>query len=368
MTRLSANRLAWTGAVILLSMFSAAASVPHAHSITIRPAVPYSPRAPKADEFGTAAGGGLTGLTAEDRKNVVLLDGDGIVYASKPDLASELQTPTSMEANLLRSDDGQVFAAPALFRRSQPAQDDTLYGISKDKKTGPYHGVYAKPGYAYEEATVHLSSCTLMPPDIQVDKSSQEDTPFVYMGGEGTHGGAVDAGFQYSPAHDNWSLFIAAEGFGYIGDPGKRFRSDQDVRLKFYIPSDDHIAVAAIGLDVDGNPITRTLVLDISRYPTTGRAPLGRAGQPTKFGWSARGGGNVLKRLTSIAQKTQAFDTHSFARGIRWASVKVGASPADNHPWTNDDSGETFNWPDTQHIVVRRRAPDDETVGILLGR
>jgi hypothetical protein len=360
--------LRWVGSVLALGVCSAAASAPDLRSITLRPAVPYSPRAQKGDGFGAEASGPLAGLAAEDRKNVVLLDGDGVVYASSPDLTLELQTPTAMGGNLMRSDEGHLFAAPALPPPGLRARGGDLYGISKDRKTGPYHGVYAKPGYAYEEAIVHLSSSTLMPPDIEVDTARQEDTPFVYMGGEGAHGGAVDAGFQYSPTHDNWSLFVAAEGFGYIGDPGTRFKSDQDVRLKFYVPSDDHIAVVAEGMDVDGNPIARTLVLDMTDYPTTGHAPAGRAGQPTRFGWSAHGGGNVLKRLTSIAQKTQAFDTHSYTRGIRWSNVKVGMSPTENHPWGQADVGETFNWPDAQHIVVRRRAPDDETVGIQLSR
>lgn len=178
----------------------------------------------------------------------------------------------------------------------------------------------------------------------------------------------MDAGFQYSPTHDNWSLFIMAEGFGYVGYNGKRFKSDQDVRLKFYVPADNCVAVSASGLDEDGRPTSETLVLDISKYPSTGHAPAGRAGQPTRFGWSAHGGSNVLKRLTSIAQKAQAFDTRSYTRGIRWSGVRLGTSPRQNRPWSEGDTGEKFDWPDRQHIVVRTQSADDETVNIQLNR
>ncbi|MGO8673554.1 MAG: hypothetical protein ACLQVD_19615 [Capsulimonadaceae bacterium] len=329
----------------------------------------FAPRA-VADGGGGIPSAVMAGLAPEDRKNVILLTGGHVVTSgrAKSRGLSVVSIPDDT-SGLLIDRSGHEFAIPDVSEGPEPGTrglGDRSAHIYKDKKTGPYHGVYAQTGYSYLQATVHLPSNAGFPPAVFTDKDSA-DTAYVYMGGETVGDGAVDAGLQHSATYDNWSLFLVCEGFGFTYDGGLRFASDQDVVLKFYVPANNFLALSASGKDILGNDVTRTIVLDVTHYPDQSPpAPAGMAGLSTRFHWRADGTGNVLKRLTSIAQRSQSFDTRSYVKGISWTGVRVGTSPTRNHPWTALDTSDVMNWPDPLRVRVRKLNSSDEVVNIDL--
>lgn len=312
----------------------------------------------------------MRGIPADARADVALINSDGSVSGSAS-TARGLTTPAST-GDVYRNDAGDVVSIPKWLPFSDArgfGRGGTGIAIVKDKQTGPFHAVYSMPGYSFEEADVYLPSDRVRPPEIFVHRPGSTDTVYVYLGGQSSTGGAVDAGFQHSPSRDNWALFIICEGFSFHVSSGARFAAGQTARLRFFVPADNYVAVSATGRDVDGRQVTRTVVLDVSRYPSTEPpAPLGRGGEPTHFTWTASGQGDILKRMTSIAQHRQSWTTQSFIKGIHWTNVRIGTSGEDLHRWRSADQSEDVDWPDTTHIVVDERTPDDETVDILLDR
>jgi len=311
----------------------------------------------------------LNGVPADARGDIVVIGSDGAVARTAH--STGVSTPAVAHGKY-KDDLGADLAAPQWLPPSATrgfARGGTAMAIMEDKQTGPFRGVYSQPGYAFEEAQVYLPSDRARPPAIYLHRPGATDTAYVYLGGQSRTGGAVDAGFQHSPSRDNWALFITCEGFPFHVSRYQRFAAGQTVDIRFYVPADNYVAVSASGVDITGRHVTRTVVLDVSHYPTsTPPAPDGLGGESTHFTWSASGDGNILKRMTSIAQQRQSWRTQSFVRGIHWQNVRIGKGVDDLHEWTSDDQFEAVNWPDKRHIVVDQRTPSDETVNILLNR
>ena len=313
----------------------------------------------------------LSGIPVDARGDLVVIGSDGVTHKTVRSSGGDLKTP-AVTAGQYQDENGVEIAAPQWLPPSATrgfARGSAAMAIFEDKQTGPFHGVYSQPGYSFEEAEVYLPSDHARPPGLYLHRPGSTDTAYVYLGGQSRTGGAVDAGFQHSPSRDNWALFITCEGFPFHVSRFQRFASGQTVDIRFFVPADNYVAVSASGLDITGRHVTRTVVLDVDKYPSTAPpAPGTLAGQSTRFTWTASGDGNILKRMTSIAQHRQSWSTRSFMRGIRWRNVRIGKGADRLHEWTFDDEAETVNWPDKRHIVVDARTPADETVNILLNR
>lgn len=164
--------------------------------------------------------------------------------------------------------------------------------------TGPYRRVYSATGASY------LSVSVFLPGSSQVTMSGS-DTAYVYVGGWGANGaGAVDAGFQYSPTFNNWSLFAAGVGVGRVnyGTSATRMAANQTVQLSFAVTQSGTnvtLTVQATGTQINNaGLVTQSVAL------------------ANVAGWSP-GGQNTLKRMTSIAQ----VGGDNFTSGSRIAGV-----------------------------------------------
>jgi hypothetical protein len=201
-----------------------------------------------------------------------------------------------------------------LFAQTAPPQ----YTPSTYAGTGPYRRVYGKTEYSFMSANVYLPSKS----GISLTGS---DTPYIYTGGWGTGGAAaVDAGFQYSPTYNDWSLFLNVSGGQSLSsDPLPRFKAGQTVLLQFgATPTTGNSAtlqINATGINIDNTSVEQTLT-------STGVAD-----------WGA--GSDTLKRMTSIAQNVQNLTDGSFIDGVDWSDSTIGLSASTEVPWLAAETG-----------------------------
>ena len=196
--------------------------------------------------------------------------------------------------------------------------------------TGPYRRVYSDTGASY------LSVSVFLPGSAQVSMSGS-DTAYVYVGGWGASGaGAVDAGFQYSPTFNNWSLFAAGVGVGRVnyGSSSTRMAANQAVQLSFAVTRSGttvNLTVQATGTQINGaGRVTQSLTL------------------ANVAGWSP-GGQNTLKRMTSIAQVGgDNFTSGSRISGVAWTNAVIGLDAASATTWTG---GGFQNYPTSPAVV-----------------
>jgi hypothetical protein len=227
------------------------------------------------------------------------------------------------------------------------------FGPSCGGTTGPYRRVFSQPGYGWLAASIYLPGG-----DELRESPGTNDTVYVYAGGWGGprgggsgtpgSGDAVDAGFQHSPRYDDWALFVFAEGRIHAADP-QRCRAGQEVLLQFTVPADDQVLVLATGYTLDGGEETRRL--QVALRPQSG--------------WRPGGAGIILKRMTSIAQQPQDFQTGSFLRSVRWRSSRIGTSEAAARPWTATETGGYCSYP-RDRVTVQYVSAGEETDGIQL--
>ena len=193
--------------------------------------------------------------------------------------------------------------------------------------TGAYRRVYSASDYSYMSASVYL------PGSSQV-RMNGKDTAYVYTGGWGVNGlGAVDAGLQYSPTFNDWSLFASGVGVGRKDYSGPRLTANETITLQFQVVqqgANTALVVTADGVDVTGKEVEQSLTL------------------LNVQGWSA-GGPDTLKRMTSIAQSGgDNFSDGSTIQGVVWSNVTLGQDPTTAQAWSG---GGTQNYPTTPGVV-----------------
>lgn len=241
-----------------------------------------------------------------------------------------------------------------LVRAFTPGKDDTAgkKGVDvhcRDEKSGPYRRVYSKPGYAYQHSTVYLPSDVLG--EMKEEKEAGHgDTAFIYAGGWGGKGGAVDAGFQHGRymgrPQDDWAPFFLVQQMGgpsaitvsdekQAGGAPWRLLAGQEAQLTFWVTQDADLTVLSMSIQgetsVDRAPASLTL-----------RAPI-----DARFGWSAEGGANILKRMTTIGQKygQQNLSTGSYMKAVRWQGSRIGTAEADAGAWVAEQTGGYCTFP-----------------------
>jgi hypothetical protein len=230
-----------------------------------------------------------------------------------------------------------------------PAMSRADYDPPTFPGTGAYRRVYSHSDYSYMSANVYL-------PGSSSISLNGGDTPYVYTGGWGLNGaGAVDAGFQYSPTYNDWSLFASGVGVGSqgFGDLTTRFSANQTMFLSFAVvqagPNVD-LVVTATGVEVNTSTVvTESLTL------------------VNVAGWSV-GGENTLKRMTSIAQNGDQFSDGSSMNGVVWSNSMIGNSAATAVPWLAAETGGYQSYPNTPGVVnVQYINAGNETDSIDLG-
>ena len=302
-------------------------------------------------------------LRAVERRNVVVLGRDGTLHANRAALLSAFEAVTVPDG--ARLGDGG-FDLTGLLRALVP--DALGRGVTPSchsEKSGPYRRVYSKPGYAYVAARVYLPSD--MTGEMHENKDAGHgDTAFIYLGGWGSRGGAVDAGFQHGhyakKPQDDWAPFFLVQQVGArsaitvskekqaSGAPW-RLRGGQEVSVKFWVTrvqDGTHLNLFMQGvLSEDGTEACLTLSAPVDE----------------RFGWDATGGRNVMKRMTTIGQtyEQENLTSGSFMHGVRWSDAVIGATEADAHPWTANDTGGYCSFPDPKTPEGKRA--DDPSRG-----
>lgn len=277
---------------------------------------------------------------------VVALGSDGVVRTNRHDLhgAFEAKVWTARERLAAGFDLG------GLLRAVLPTVFDGQGASCHSEKSGPYRRVYSQPGFAFLSATVTLPSAE----DGGVFENKDAghgDTGFVYVGGWGTRGGAVDAGFQHgrSPksVSDDWAPFFLVQQPGgpsaSIVSPERqdggapwRLAGGTDAELKFWVTRDAQGTM--LHLFVRG-----TTSQDRKEDALTLSAPI-----DDSYAWDPNGGRNVLKRMTTIGQNFghENLTSGSHLHGVHWRECTIGRTEADAQPWTSAHTGGYCSFPD----------------------
>lgn len=221
----------------------------------------------------------------------------------------------------------------------------------RDENSGPYRRVYSRPGYAYQHSRVYLP--TTSQGEVYENKAAG-DTAFVYLGGWGVAGGAVDAGLQHGHylggVADDWApFFLVQQPSGpsamtvstdkQAGGAPWRLAAGQVAEVQFWVSQQGDLTMLNLfvsGLDSQQQqPSSLTLCVPVD----------------SAFGWSAAGGGNILKRMTTIGQKTgqQNLASGSYLHGVDWQESQIGVSGDVAGAWLAEQTGGycTFPAPDS---------------------
>lgn len=307
----------------------------------------------------------LSRLDPEDRDNVIYVDESGDIYSNKPSLKASADSYTFIGNNQYRSaKSGLTLTGPGNY--SEPidttADDNPLedqYSIQSVPPTetggsGPYRRVFTNDGYSWMSTYVTLPGGPNMKDN---DSAGFFDTGYVYLGGWSSNSTGIDAGMQHSTTFDNWTPVTLANHTMFPA--GVRFKSNQDIYMKFYITAPNEATLAVSGVGIDGVSKTITLVRD------------------GVSGWNKDGIGSRLKRMTTIGQKGgESMNTGSYMKGVHWHDVTIGHYDSNNASanliysnWNSaSQTGGYHNWDNTQtkHVFVNYINPGEETVNIQL--
>lgn len=308
----------------------------------------------------------MEGLEIEDQENVIYVAGDGTVYANKPELKNEVEKFKKISENVFEDSQGNRYALPAQTERPTTSpftvatstytqEDETDIGVklaapypTLSGGTGPYRRVFSKPSYSWSSAYVYLPGGTNIKDSNGPGQNG--DAGFVYLGGWGRSGSAVDAGFIHGSTYSDWAPMIQING-NALGQT-VRLAEAQNVYLKFLVPANDKIAMAFSGIQKStGTQISRTYIYDVSGFSVSG--------------------GNIMKRMTTIGQSVENFKTGSYIKNVHWYNTNIGLSDSSYHPWTSvDQATDSYSgyhsYPDSTKVTVNFVNAGEETDSIVL--
>jgi hypothetical protein len=197
--------------------------------------------------------------------------------------------------------------------------------------TGAYNRVVSNSdlGFQYMSASLYLPGNNN---GINIKTDPTFETAYIYIGGSGNSlamgKGAVDAGFQYSQAKNNYTLFLTAEDVpgGQHNSTGTRFDAAQTIQIQFSVapPSTPgggaNLTIAAQGLV--GGVLSQQSVT-VQNDPD----------------WVV-GGLSTLERVTALAQKSglETFTDGSYINGVQWSNVMIGTNASTASLWTSNDT------------------------------
>lgn len=264
----------------------------------------------------------IQNLTEDEQENVIYINEIGDVYANKPELKEEVIEVEKLHDNVFQDKNGEIYVVPKQDPRptvTSTTYDNTELSImasypSCTGGSGPYRRVYSNPSYSWATAYVHLPGGSEINDN---NKNASGDTGFVYMGGWGNLGGGVDAGLQHSSTFDNWAPIFQVDGRPLPQTP--RFKSNQDIFIKFWVSNDNQVSMYISGNDTNNQKITRTYIIDVRGF--------------------SKAGGNILKRMSTIGQKenNENLSSGSYIHNVHWYNSYIGTSSISNHAWTAAD-------------------------------
>ncbi|WP_339240966.1 hypothetical protein MKX40_09295 [Paenibacillus sp. FSL R5-0517] len=288
-------------------------------------------------------------LDEEDRENVIYVAEDGAIYSNKMELKETTEVYDLVENNVYQSASGKELVGPGVSTdfSASAIKDDTQISPAAEVPnssggSGPYRRVFSNNGYNW------LSTYVTIPGAPYVKGNVSTDVPYVYLGGWGSNGNGIDAGLQYSTAFDNWSPTTLANGA--MVPSTTRYRSNQDIYMKFYVTNPNECTLAVSGITTTGEQLTTTIV---------------RSGVS---GWDKSGIGMRVKRMTTIGQKPENMNTGSSIKNVRWHDITVGYYSGSNLIYSSWGSGQTggYHSVPSDKVSVNYVSPGEETVSIQL--
>ncbi|HET9392428.1 MAG TPA: hypothetical protein VFO29_02725 [Candidatus Rubrimentiphilum sp.] len=139
-------------------------------------------------------------------QNWVFLTASKQFYASRPELLqqTDVYQPVDASGLILANASGETIVAPPKIPRGiRPLTN------SFSTTTGALRATMFVPGYSAFGGYLYLPSKDSF---LTVLNGHPYDTGYIYSGGWGSDGFAVDAGLQYSPKNDNYNLFYLVQG------------------------------------------------------------------------------------------------------------------------------------------------------------
>lgn len=278
-------------------------------------------------------------LPPAQREHIVLSTPDGRIFANRKVLRANGGTVRlqALGGNAYRDpQSGETLFRPASAPLSAASVDITC---ATGSGTGPFYRALSESGAAGARSGTFASAVVELPATIELSFDAvngarqYRETPYLMLGGWSATGAAVDAGLQYNPGGQNttesgtWSVFLNTTA------ARTRFRRAETrrVRLTFAVRK-------------NGAPVVLASGVREGRELTVGVLGEGR--------WNASGTGNVLKRVTAIAQRAGQQDLNSGAvlSAAEWHDLFLGGASGVK-PW-RDHAGETCAFPDSARVRV----------------
>jgi len=280
-------------------------------------------------------------LPANERENVVYIAEDGTVYANKPEL-KHWEIPQKIGDRTYKLSSGQIITPP----QDETCTDSSTQALSNTAITplsgypipctgtqGPYRRVFSNDGYSWYGGNVYLPSTAKGEVKDNNVAGVNSDTAYIYTGGHGSTGGEIDAGFLHDTTPDDWGFFLRNSAGQYVSND-IRFEAGQTVYIKFYVPQDDQAVIYCEGIKKG----TTTKVSYSIIKPATGM--------------KANGSGDVIKRITHIAQPYSDFTTGSYLKNVAWSNSFIGIYSGTNTKWLSAQTGGSCFYPDGNPNVI----------------
>ncbi|RAU96857.1 hypothetical protein [Paenibacillus sp. YN15] len=270
-------------------------------------------------------------LDVEDRENVLYIREDGSFIANKPEVAEEFKKQNMDKLDtegrlLIQSDQAIKEEKPSdkckvdssksalLASTGWKNADESCGGVN----TGAFRRVISDKGFSRLHTYIHLPSKT--GGGLYINSSSTKgDTAFIYTGATDKDGDSVDIGLQYNnsspnnyPWDDTWAMFLRGDN-GQTAPTYANFKPGQIILMKFYVPSNNNVALNVTGYDKSGVMRNSTLTGTVSWLRN----------------FKADGTGMNIKRVTSMAQlPPEDLTTGSYVGSksdpVFWDTVRIG--------------------------------------------
>lgn len=223
-------------------------------------------------------------LAPTQRQNVIYYALNGRIYSNRLELLAYAKDYHRIPGtrNQYLTEHGSV-----AMQEFGPKPTDFSLGASPilgtppgNGNSGPFRRVYSRPGYSVSNASVYVPCYNY---NIHVGNSGN-----VYTGGWSNYGAAADAGFELNTFGGYYTAFMLTSSWKASNI---RFGCGQNLGMTFFVLDPGDLELAASGYDIYGTYGTATIVSQV----------------PSNEGWTIQGTGCVLKRMTTIAQRSQNF-------------------------------------------------------------
>lgn len=277
----------------------------------------------------------LQDIPESERGDLIVIGPNGEIYSNRPELKKDVIKYTKDEEGVWEDSEGNKIFPPKQDRPEQIRdqellidkevridQDSEISDFVKSKGggeeihplvsqvpatggSGPYRRVESYNRYSWASANVYLTN------DVNDSESTApyHDTGYIYMGGWGETLNAVDAGFKHNTIDNTYSPMMQIDGKPYGFTP--RVASGQTAYLETYVGTNGNFIMHAEYIDTTGTPRN----INVSVY-----AP----------GFK-QNGANIMKRMTTIGQKTEYLPSKTYIRGVMWSNARIGSDATNNH-------------------------------------